>query len=396
MSGREITTIICARNAANTIARAVRSAAAQCDRILLVDDFSSDDTISRARAVAPVEIVSPPHHGTMGETRQCGLDAVTTPLLVWLDADDEFLPGRVEQLVERLHDHELASDGVEIVDGLTNAARGTAVTPAFVRRAPVRLFERMYLPGPGVIAAQTAFARCIGYDEGLHGCEDVDFLLRAIANGGRLAFVEDMGYRLHAYPTSLSRDRDRQRRMYRATLEKHAYDDVRALYLASGVPAVVTAWALVSMAMFREDYMAALRFIAEAEVFRGTHDDSEPEDAEPEVVEPDGPCPFPESWRIAFSRGTALLLLQDTPAACDELERARHLIANAETLNNLGVAYARRGERSGANSVFEQAVALRPEYADARENLAADAPSRITTHPLRVETARQDYRARCC
>jgi glycosyltransferase involved in cell wall biosynthesis len=379
-----VTTVICARNAARTIARAVASAASQSDRILLVDDFSSDDTVDRAREVASIDVISPSDHGPMGETRQCGLDAVATPYLVWLDADDEFLPGRVARLIDTLEQSgaDLATDGVELVDGVTGRGRGIATIPEFVRRAPVRLFERMYLPGPGVPAARTSFARRIGYDVSLHRCEDVDFLLRAIAAGARLGMLGEVGYRLHAYPGSLSRDRDRQRDMYRHALGKHTYERVTALYAASRLDPIVTAWALVSIAMFRGHYDAALGFIAAADASAAGSDI---------VVEAEEPYPYRQEWRIAFARGTAQLLLGDTSAAASCLQRACDLMANAEALNNLGVACWRLGARLRARDCFEQALARRPEYADAQDNRVASEPSRITTHPLRVQAARQDY-----
>jgi tetratricopeptide (TPR) repeat protein len=249
----------------------------------------------------------------------------------------------------------------------------------------VRLFERMYLPGPGVIAVRTAAARAIGYDPALHGCEDVDFMLRALAAGRRLTLAREIGYRLYAYPNSLSRRRDNQRAMYRRALDKHPYDRVAGSYAAAAVEPIVTAWALVSIALFREDYGAALEFITRAETLSGA---SGAADA---IVEPGGPCPYPERWRIWFTRGTTHLLRGDAREAAVVLRNALERLRTPETLNNLGVALARTGGRAESDELFEQALASRPGYADARDNLASSDPARITTHPLRVEPARQDY-----
>lgn len=379
-----VTIVICARNASGTIARAVASAAPEPCRILLVDDWSTDDTVACARAVAPIEVVVPARHGTVAQARQAGLDAVRTPFLLWLDADDECLPGRVARLVDVLQrtDGDIASDGVELADGADGARRGVAAIPSFVRRAPVRLFERMYLPGPGVIAARTAVARAIGYDPALHGGEDTDFLLRGLARGARVRLQEEAGYRLYAYPASLSRDRDRQRRMYRQALRKHAYGDVEVLYDAAGVRREITVWALVSIAMFREDHASALTFVDRAERLCAAPD---------AILEPDGPCRCPERWRVAFYRGTARLLLGDVEGASAELRSAREVQDSAEVLNNLGIACLRLGARAEGVALFEQALDRYAGYADARDNLTAAMPTRVTTHPLRIEAARQDY-----
>src|SRR5678809_1020905 len=92
---RSATILIAARNAATTIGRAVRSACAQGDySILLIDDHSTDATAEVARREAPaLHVVCPPHHGMLGFTRQFGLEQVRTPYALWLDADDELLPG---------------------------------------------------------------------------------------------------------------------------------------------------------------------------------------------------------------------------------------------------------------------------------------------------------------
>ena len=97
--------MIAARNAAATIERAMESAVAQdgCS-IVLVDDFSTDDTVALAKEIGGTRlgVVRPARHQSLGLTRQAGLDAVTTPFGVWLDSDDELLPGRVARLIGAL------------------------------------------------------------------------------------------------------------------------------------------------------------------------------------------------------------------------------------------------------------------------------------------------------
>ncbi len=67
------TIVIAARNAASTIERAVRSAILQKNcPIILVDDFSSDDTVDRAKEAGGrrLTVVRPPEHRSLGLTRQ--------------------------------------------------------------------------------------------------------------------------------------------------------------------------------------------------------------------------------------------------------------------------------------------------------------------------------------
>jgi len=96
------TVVIAARNAAPTIARAIASALQpEVAEILVVDDFSSDNTATIARCAgdARLRIISPSRHQSLGLVRQTALDQLRTPYAVNLDADDELLPGRVARLV---------------------------------------------------------------------------------------------------------------------------------------------------------------------------------------------------------------------------------------------------------------------------------------------------------
>ena len=380
------TIVMPARNAATTIARATRSAAAQNVSVVLVDDASDDDTVARARAVLPsIAIVRPERRHTRGLVRQAGIQAVTTPYTVWLDADAELLPGRVTRLLDVLQREErtdIVIDGVEVVDTAGGETQHLAGAPPFVRRAPVRLFERMYLPEPGAMAVRTALARRLGYDVELHGAEQADFLLRALAAHARVAVLDDPGYRVHRSAADTSSRSAAQRQMYRRLLRKHRYTNVQCLYDTAGLSETVVCWGLVSFALFREEYETALDYIARAEHSYPDQD---------AVLEPDGPCQVSERWRVAFHRGTTWLLLGEWLEARMWLERADLLQRTAETLNNLGVALARTGELARARRCFTRALERFPDYVDARANAGATEPSHITSHLLRTRAPRQAY-----
>ena len=128
-----------------------------------------------------------------------GLDAVETEFGMWLDADDEVSDERATRLIERLwqENADLAFDEVDLHDGKTRAWLRRLPIPALRGRQIVREFERNYLPAPGVPVFRTERAREIGFDPGLHGAEDLDFLLRAILAEHRVVLVPDVGYRQH-------------------------------------------------------------------------------------------------------------------------------------------------------------------------------------------------------
>ncbi len=384
------TVLIAARNAEGTIERAVRSALAQGDiPIVVIDDGSSDATVDRARACggSRVEILhSEAPHG-LGRARQAGLGAVATPFCIWLDADDELLPGRVARLVGSLEavGADAAFDGAALVDGPSGRWLRTLPMPDFLGggHAACRLFERNYLPGPAWPALRTATARTIGYDVDYPTGDDVDFIFRALTAGARFVFLDEIGYRQHAYPASLSRDLSQQRLCYRRALLKHGYSAVASQYRQAGLGRRVALWGLVSMAIFREEYAEAAGFLDT--VARLIVDPAE-------VLEPTGPCPRSEGWREAFFRGTlGLLGGAAVEAAGTALERAGRFGETAEGCNNRGVALARIGRAGDASAQWRRALDLSPGYRDPRTNLAAAQPSAITTHPLRMQPSRREY-----
>jgi hypothetical protein len=387
-ASRPITVVVPARNAASTIGRALDSVPGDVVReIVLVDHACGDRTVrvARERAGVPLRVVAAPASVHLGAVRQIGLEAVRTDLLVWLDADDELLPGRLERMVDRLEQgDDLVVDAAEL-----RSADGTTVVspiPRFLTATamPVRLFERNYLPAPGPIGARTASLRRVGYDPALHGPEDTDLLLRAIVLGLRFGFVDEPGYRIHAQPGSVSRNRARQRAMYRRLLLKHDPADVEARCRRAGLSEALTGWVLVSFLTFRDEYAAALERLQAIEPL-----------VDPgRVLEASGPCPHVEGWRLAFHRGTLHLLVGRIADACRELGHADALAATPETKNNLGVALRRLGRLDDATAAFASAVRAWPGYVDAVQNLARPDAAEVTTHPLRTAGYRSDYAAR--
>lgn len=386
-----VTILIAARDAAATIERAVASAVAEAGcPILLVDDHSTDDTVARASAVAGrrLTVLEAPAPGGVAIARQTALDAVTTEVAAWLDADDEWVPGRAPRLANALAGgFDIASESIDLYDGPSGAWLRTLTVPSFLKKpgAAVRLFERNYLPGDTQVAFRPdVFRAAGGYNPAVVGPESFDLLLRAISSGARLWFGDAAGYRMHAYPTSLSRNLARQRDALAVALRVHDDAAVRRLYLSAGYSERMAAWALVMLSQFRHDPLAALRHL----------DTASPAGADPAtILEADGPWPYPEGWRRAFHRGTLLLQLGQWTEAIDELLTAETQRSSPEACNNLGVAYTRIEQPGLARAYFARAAARMPGYLDAAANLRAPHPDRITTHPLRIESYRQEYAA---
>jgi len=379
--------LIVARNAARTVTRAVRSAVAESGcPVLLIDDGSEDGTADLAAHVGGERLrLLRAAHGGVSAARQQALEAVTTPYAAWLDADDEWVPGRAERLVRGLEaGATIVSDAVDLHDGASGQWLRRLTVPSFVRGRSglVRLFERNFLPGDTQVAFRVAaFHAAGGYDPAIIGPESFDLLLRVVARGATLTALDEVGYRMFAYPTSLSRDLARQRRALAQALRKHRYDEVFALYGRAGYPARLAAWGNVLLATYRDEPDVALEWLARAS----------PEHASPdEVLETDGPWPYAEGWRRAFHRGTLALLVGDDETALHELRLAEARRPTPEGANNLGVALFRTGQEAAARNAIALALQRLPDYLDARRNADGE-PREITTQPLRAGPARHEY-----
>lgn len=385
-----LTILIVAKNAETTIERAVLSCLNEADcPIVLVDDSSRDGTVAHARAVGGprLRVLSAPSPGGVAVARQCALDAVETKYAAWLDADDEWIAGRAGRLVRMLEDDaDIATESIDLIDGETGEWRRRLTVPPFVRgRGALRLFERNFLPGDTQVAfCSQVYRDAGGFDPAIRGPESFDLLLRAIRCGARLAAGDEVGYRMFAYPGSLSRNLERQRAALMMALRKHSYAEVHGMYTDAGYRRRIASWALVMLAQYRGESHEALAFL----------EDASPRGADQaEILEPDGPWPFAEGWRRAFHRGTLLLQEGDALLAAAELGRAEELNPTAEGANNLGVAFAQLGYRHDARAAFDLAGSRFPGYVDARLNREAQRPSAITTHPLRRLASRSEYNA---
>jgi glycosyltransferase involved in cell wall biosynthesis len=384
----ELTVLIAARNAAATIGRAIGSCLSEDARIVLADDGSSDGTVRLAQSLAGgrLRVVPVAAPGGVAVARQAALDEADTPFAAWLDADDEWVPGRADRLTAMLRSGgDVAWESIDLHDGPTGRWLRRLTTPEYLR-APggiVRLFERNALPGDTQVAFRTSvFREAGGYDPTLCGPESFDLLLRALTRGARLVAGDRPGYRMHAYPGSVSRNLPRQRAALAEALRKHTYDQVRTLYGAAGQDGDVTTWALVSFAQFRDDPRAALGFLDELGPDVSRRD---------EIREPDGPWPLADAWLYAFHRGTALLLLHDPGGAAAWLRRAEEMRPSPEGANNLGVALARLGHDADAQDAFDTAAERFSGYRDAALNRDAVEPCHVTTHPLRRAASRCEY-----
>lgn len=190
----DVTVVIPAWRASGTIARALTGVAAQTLRpreVVVVDDGSDDGTADVARAMAPaldgiaLEVVRQENQGA-GAARNRALALATSTWIAFLDADDEWLPEKLEHCMARLERGDLVLVGHNgwIVDGREQRLIDGAARFRLRDDPWVGLFERGYLDTCTVVARRDALLAVGGFDRTLANAQDFDLWLALLEGSG--------------------------------------------------------------------------------------------------------------------------------------------------------------------------------------------------------------------
>lgn len=385
----DCTVIICARNAGETLRRAVRSCFDQAE-VLLIDDHSTDgSTMGIATEFSGLTVFTPPVRIGLGNARAYALGHVRTPWLLWLDADDEFLPGRVDRLVSEAstNGYDLTFDGTVLFDGAKNQFLRDMPIPGFLRsqNGKYLLFMRNFLPGPAWPLVRSDVARKVGFDNSLLAAEDLDFNLRAIMDGYTLGFVDALGYRQYAYSNSLSRDLENQNSNVSYVLRKLEPEDLKkrlsAEFPDESIGGAIYANFLIRMGKFEEAEHELENTISRMRQTIGEILESSRSDLN---IAYDG-------TDLIFQYATLQLINGKLEQAYECFKQIMSHPGRPEIFNNVGIYYRLRGDTSTSTAMFLNALNAFPAYSDAHSNLANPTDRRITLYPIRRHASRFEY-----
>ena len=210
----DVSVIIPAYRAAATIRRALASVAGQTLKPLeaiVVDDGSDDATLEATKASADtmegvtLKIFSQPNQGA-GAARNRALREARATYVAFLDADDEWLPAKLERSMANLvdggnvlvaHDGWIVSDGEETLNACTRRFREGA--DPFVQ-----LYRKGYIDTCSVVARRDAVLAAGGFEEILLNAQDFDLWLALLAEPGTpFTVFEEPLVRYHAGDTGI-------------------------------------------------------------------------------------------------------------------------------------------------------------------------------------------------
>jgi glycosyltransferase involved in cell wall biosynthesis len=202
----KVSVVIPTYNHARFLEQAIESVLAQtfpAHEVIVVDDGSTDSTPGvLARYENRIRVVRQQNQG-VAAARNHGARLSTGELLAFLDADDVWLPGKLEQQTARFMGEpelglvhcgyvEINAQG-EQFDRHLNGLEGWVATEMLLFRRAVILGG-----GSGVLIRRDAFEQTGGFDERLSTSADWDLYVR-IAQEWKVGFVPEalLQYRVH-------------------------------------------------------------------------------------------------------------------------------------------------------------------------------------------------------
>ena len=218
------TVVIAAHNAATTIAEAVESAIGQTLpplEVIVCDDGSTDAT---ARALEPYRdnlVYVRKERGGAASARNAALEHATGAFFVILDADDAYLPQRLEALadlaVARPDLDVLCTDALFEVDSQIVGRFGETCAFEIVDQRSA-ILERCFCAWPAIRRATLVAVG--GFDESLQTGSDWECAIRLLHSGAVAGLVDEPLYRYRVHGGSLTADRVRTLQERVAFLER--------------------------------------------------------------------------------------------------------------------------------------------------------------------------------
>jgi glycosyltransferase involved in cell wall biosynthesis len=209
-----VTILIPAYNAEATIRRALDSALAQdypAFEVVVVDDGSIDATSDVVASYGRKEIrlqQLPRNRGEGGVLNE-GIKIAKGEYIAFLDADDEWLPGKLTRQIGMLESNPkaiMASCGCRFVDSLGNLVEEFGMRPPGVAKDQIwrSLLAATCIAKPCVVARASAFKEVGLFDTTIAITADQDMWIR-LAAAGEVEFVDEFLTVAHDTPGSLTK-----------------------------------------------------------------------------------------------------------------------------------------------------------------------------------------------
>jgi len=235
----DVSVIIAAYQAADTIERALASIATQTLKpreVVVVDDGSTDDTLEAAVAFRShmngiaLHIFRSDENQGAGAARNRAIRESTQPYLAFLDADDEWLPEKLTRSMAVLKESGAVLVAHDYITGQGEEGRASVLHHHCERRFRegdpfVGLYRKGYIASCSVVCERAAVINAGGFDPGLRNAQDFDLWLAMLKNPKtRFVVFDEPLLRYHVSPSGIMSHTGRRLRCALVIAERYFPD----------------------------------------------------------------------------------------------------------------------------------------------------------------------------
>ncbi len=209
----EISVVIPARDAGGYLIEAVRSALDQTvppREVLVIDDGSTDGSMAPLAGLEGVRVLEGPGQGP-AEARNIGIGNAAGELIGFLDADDLWLPRKLEFQMTRFQDPGVGVAFTDFLRGEDPKSPGPPRLRDYERVCEgdvLRpLLHENFILTSSILARRDLLRGCGGFDSRFFGTEDIQLWLR-LARDTRFAWVREPLAFKRDHPDNLTRAYD--------------------------------------------------------------------------------------------------------------------------------------------------------------------------------------------
>ncbi|ANU10186.1 glycosyl transferase family 2 [Planococcus antarcticus DSM 14505] len=181
----KVSVIIPTYNRSELLKKAVKSLENQSHQnfeIIIIDDFSTDDTAEVVQEMQDDRIIYLKHDTNKGgsEARNTGIKMATGRFIGFLDSDDQWLPDKLEKQLQLFADRPdvgVIYTGVQVVNENNQPTR--KIIPEYQGNILSNLFESNCIDTTSsVLVKKEVLDQVQGFDAGLPSCQDWDLYIR--------------------------------------------------------------------------------------------------------------------------------------------------------------------------------------------------------------------------
>jgi len=335
--------------------------------IIVVDDGSEDGTGSIVKGYEGITYIQQTNSGPSA-ARNRGMVASRGDYIAFLDCDDIYREDKIEKQVKALEqdmDAYIVYNDCRVVDkelNYINTLRSEGVYDSTKDFLSILLFRQIIPIPASIMLRRNCFEEGLLYDEKYKHAEDYDYVLR-LAQRYKFAYIPEPLYIYRRHESNLTNAHSLQQEREISVLRDMGFERIGEIVEGSSFPLPEKKFLLARIYIKLSEYKKAENILIKLAYSDYAN---------------------PTLWLYL---GNCAYFLKESAKAAEYYQRAiSYDLGLAEAYNNLACVLA-GSDKGKARELLGTALALRPNYMDAKYNLekiaAGDNACKITVRELR-------------